>query len=66
MAEWSGDMFRRREKWERVDWESDGYAGADFWDDESDTAPVREVVRYRKVKRSRTDEWRPLAGFRRC
>ncbi|KAF3045636.1 hypothetical protein E8E12_010866 [Didymella heteroderae] len=41
-----------------------------FWGDGEDEVVEREfdgerVVRYRRVKRTRTDEWRPLAGFRR-
>jgi hypothetical protein len=48
----------RREKWV-----SDEYV--DVWESESEHEREREMVRYRSVKRTRTDEWRPLSGFRR-
>lgn len=60
---WSGDMFKRKEKWEQVDWESRERPRRDsFWDDEQ---PVEKEYKYRKIKRTRTDEWKPLSGFRR-
>jgi hypothetical protein len=60
---WPGEVFKRKEKWEREDWEmrERNHGGDGFWDEECD----REV-RYRRMKRSRTDEWKPLKGFRRC
>ncbi|KAF2271025.1 hypothetical protein CC78DRAFT_538716 [Lojkania enalia] len=60
---WSGDMFRSRDKFERVDWEKKAREEEeDFWDDEP---KVKEsVTRMRKIKRSRTNEWRPLGGFK--
>lgn len=64
---WSGDLFKRREKWEGVDYESRersrGSETRGFWEDEPKA--VEKEVRFRRVKRTRTDEWRPLSGFRR-
>ncbi|KAJ4286439.1 hypothetical protein N0V90_013139 [Kalmusia sp. IMI 367209] len=60
---WSGDLFRRKEKWENEDWETRERERRDsVFDDE----PVREkTVRFRRIKRTRTDEWKPLSGWRR-
>jgi hypothetical protein len=52
---WTGDLFKRKEKWERVDYEERGHRDS-YWDDEKD-------IKYRKIKRTRTDEWKPLRGF---
>ncbi|KAF2795376.1 hypothetical protein K505DRAFT_324069 [Melanomma pulvis-pyrius CBS 109.77] len=64
---WSGDLFKRREKWEGVDYESRersrGSETRGFWEDEP--RAVEKDVRFRRIKRTRTDEWRPLSGFRR-
>lgn len=59
---WSGDMFRRKEKWVDEDWETRERRRDSVFDDE----PVREkTVRFHRVKRTRTDEWKPLSGWRR-
>ncbi|KAF2741348.1 hypothetical protein EJ04DRAFT_507173 [Polyplosphaeria fusca] len=63
MHYWPGEVFRGRDKWERVDWEKhERERGGDGWWEE----PVQKEshTRYRKLKRSRTNEWRPLGGFR--
>jgi hypothetical protein len=62
---WSGDLFKRRERWEDTEWETKERRGAEtrgFWDDEP---KVEKEVRFRQMKRTRTDEWKPLSGFRR-
>jgi len=62
---WSSDVFKRREKWEDVAWESKerrGHETRGFWDDDD---REEKTVRFRKVKRTKTDEWRPLNNFRR-
>lgn len=44
----------------------DRFLGGDDGDDVVETEFDGErLVRYRRVKRTRTDEWRPLSGFRR-
>ncbi|KAF2651773.1 hypothetical protein K491DRAFT_81520 [Lophiostoma macrostomum CBS 122681] len=61
---WSGEMFRRREKWEDYEWESrEKERGDDFWED--DSWMKERITKGRKIKRTRTDEWKPLSGFRR-
>jgi hypothetical protein len=78
---WSGELFRRRERCVSEDYESRERARSrsrerrrreSFWCDDGDGEVEIErefegerVVRWRRVKRTRTDEWRPLAGFRR-
>ncbi|KAF2254571.1 hypothetical protein BU26DRAFT_140762 [Trematosphaeria pertusa] len=60
---WSGDLFRRREKWEDEDYESrDRERGDAFWDEERER---ERTVRYRRIKRTKTEEWKPLSGWRR-
>ncbi|KAJ4357508.1 uncharacterized protein N0V89_002084 [Didymosphaeria variabile] len=60
---WSGDMFRRKEKWVDEDWETRERSRRDSIFDEE---PMKEkTVRFHRVKRTRTDEWKPLSGFRR-
>lgn len=79
---WSGEMFRRRERCVSEDYEARERARSRsrerrrrerIWCDGDDGEEVVErefegerVVRIRRVKRTRTDEWRPLNGFRRC
>jgi hypothetical protein len=74
-------LFRRRERCVSEDYESRERARSrsrerrrreSFWCDDGDGEVEIErefegerVVRWRRVKRTRTDEWRPLAGFRR-
>ncbi|KAF2876892.1 hypothetical protein BDV95DRAFT_558016 [Massariosphaeria phaeospora] len=61
---WPGELFKRREIWEGEDWESrERQHRGSFWDDEPELK--ERIFRYRKVKRTRTDEWKPLSGFRR-
>ncbi|KAF1974351.1 hypothetical protein BU23DRAFT_462039 [Bimuria novae-zelandiae CBS 107.79] len=62
---WSSDIFRRKDKWVDEEWETRererGRRNLIF-DDE----PVKEKsVRFHRVKRTRTDEWKPLSGWRR-
>ncbi|ORY05299.1 hypothetical protein BCR34DRAFT_48193 [Clohesyomyces aquaticus] len=60
---WTGDMFKRKEKWVDEDWETKEKERRDsFWDDEPKLK--ERTTRYRKIKRTRTDEWKPLSGFR--
>ncbi|KAF2709586.1 hypothetical protein K504DRAFT_467552 [Pleomassaria siparia CBS 279.74] len=68
---WSGDLFKRRDKWEGTKWETRERRGAEtrgYWpdDDEETKNRIEKGVRFRQVKRTRTDEWRPLTGFRRA
>jgi hypothetical protein len=63
---WTGDLFKRREKWEDTAWETKERRGAEtrgFWEDEPKAA---KEVRFRQIKRTRTNEWKPLSGFRRA
>lgn len=67
---WPGSLLKK-EKWECVDWESwererecESDGCHQWWDDECVGEREREV-RYRRVKRSRTEEWKPLSGLRR-
>ncbi|KAF1951654.1 hypothetical protein CC80DRAFT_519180 [Byssothecium circinans] len=62
---WPGDMFKRREKFEDERWETREKERGEVWWDEERPASREKTVRYRKVKRTRTDEWKPLSGFRR-
>lgn len=62
---WPSDVFRRKDKWIDEEWstrERERGRRDSFFDDE----PVKEkTVRFHRVKRTRTDEWKPLSGFRR-
>lgn len=73
---WSGELFRGRERCVSEDFEARerrrererrhrerGWLGDD--DDEVETEAAR-WVRWRRVKRTKTEEWRPLAGWRRA
>lgn len=63
VSAWSGDVFRTREKWVDEDYQARERGRRDSVFDEE---PVQEKsVRFRRVKRTRTEEWRPLSGFRR-
>ncbi|KAF1933812.1 uncharacterized protein M421DRAFT_414867 [Didymella exigua CBS 183.55] len=75
---WSAELFRRDrcvsedyEARERARSRSRERRREKFWDgDDEDELVDREfdgerVVRYRRIKRTRTDEWRPLSGWRR-
>jgi hypothetical protein len=63
-AAWPSDVFRSREKWVDEDWESREREGRR--DSVFDEERVGEKsVRFRRVKRTRTEEWRPLSGWRR-
>ncbi|KAF2192633.1 hypothetical protein K469DRAFT_717205 [Zopfia rhizophila CBS 207.26] len=59
---WPGELFKRREKWDGVEWESrERERGDDFWDEPQ----LKErTVKYRRIKRTKTDEWKPLSGFK--
>lgn len=62
---WGGDVFRRKEKWvdeERETREREGSFGFGYGFGEE---RGERSVRVRRVKRTRTEEWRPLSGFRR-
>ena len=61
---WPADTFTRREKWEDVDWETrEREKRRDSLFDDEDVK--EKLVRFRKIKRTRTDEWKPLSGWRR-
>ncbi|KAF9735147.1 hypothetical protein PMIN02_004449 [Paraphaeosphaeria minitans] len=63
---WSGDMFRTREKWVDEDWETRERERERRRDSLFDDERVGEKsVRFRRMKRTKTEEWRPLSGFRR-
>jgi len=65
---WSSDVFKRKEKWEDLAWETRerrGHATRGFWEDDDRDREVEKRVRFRQVKRTETDEWRPLTNFRR-
>jgi len=60
---WPGDLFKSKDKWEQVDYMKEKREHKnDFWNDDDE---IKETTRYRKVKRSKTNEWKPLGGFRR-
>jgi hypothetical protein len=62
---WPGELFKRREKFENEDWESRERERSGEWWDEQEPQLKERTVTYRRVKRTRTDEWRPLSGWRR-
>jgi hypothetical protein len=68
-AAWPVEMYKlkSRERWEGYEgeWnEREREQRNSFWDDEEPT--VREShVRIRKIKRTKTEEWRPLSGWKR-
>jgi hypothetical protein len=78
---WPGDMFRRKEKWVDEAWETrersrsrsrsrenrgDSFWGeGGFWGDSGKESEEEKWSRYRKIKRTKTEEWRPLTGWRR-
>jgi hypothetical protein len=78
---WPGDMFRRKEKWVDEGWETrersrsrsrssenrrDSFWGdGGFWADRQKETEEEKWSRYRKIKRTKTEEWRPLSGWRR-
>lgn len=63
---WSGDTFRRKDKWVDEEWETrerERGRRDSFFDEE----PAKEkTVRFRRVKRTRTDEWKPLSGWKKA
>lgn len=67
---WPGDWFRSRsrEKWLQEDWESReqrrGHATNSFWPDDEEPRVERKVT-FRRIKRTKTDEWKPLRNLRR-
>lgn len=61
---WSSDMVGRKKKWIDEEWEATQHerGGRDY---AFDDGPVEEKsVRFRRVKRTRTDEWKPLSGWK--
>lgn len=77
---WSGELFRMRERCVSEDFEAKERARSRsrerrrrerLWDgDDEDEIFERDfdgerVVRYRRIKRTRTDKWKPLSGWRR-
>lgn len=78
---WPGDMFRRKEKYVDEGWETrersrsrsrsretrrDSFWGdGGFWKDEGKDSEEENWSRYRRIKRTKTEEWRPLTGWRR-
>lgn len=59
---WTGDVFRRKEKFEDEGWETRERERRDSFFDES---LKEKTFRFRKVKRTKTEEWKPLSGWRR-
>jgi len=61
---WHGDLFKRKEKWEVTDWERTRgreHARRDsLFDDEP---RLESTTRYRQMKRTKTEEFKPLSGF---
>lgn len=75
---WPGTLFRRHEKFVDEEFEarertrSPPRRRVSFWDEDKDDAAKREDedevenwTRYRHVKRTQTEEWKPLCGWRR-
>jgi hypothetical protein len=62
---WPGEVFKRREKYEDEDWETRDRERRGEWWNEQEPQLRERTVKYRKVKRTRTDQWRPLSGWRR-
>jgi hypothetical protein len=76
-----GDVLRRKEKWVDEGWETrersrsrsrsrenrgDGFWGdGGFWADSGKESEEEKWSRYRRIKRTKTEEWRPLTGWRR-
>lgn len=76
---WSAELFRRRERCVSEDYEArerersrsrERRRRDQFWGDDDDDVEREfdgeRVVRWRRIKRTRTDEWRPLTGWRRA
>ncbi|KAF2021993.1 hypothetical protein BU24DRAFT_35027 [Aaosphaeria arxii CBS 175.79] len=64
MMHWPGELFRTKEKWVGVDWqrkERSRVMGDDFWDE---PRFEEKTEQFRRIKRTKTDEWRPLKGSR--
>ena len=71
---WPGDLFRSREKWSDEAWETRERSTSrerssrrrdSLWDDEEKDEEKESWSRYRHIKRTKTEEWRPLSGWRR-
>ena len=65
MAAWPGEAFKRREKFVDENWESRERERRGEWWDEPEPQLKERTVTYRRIKRTRTDEWKPLSGWRR-
>lgn len=77
----STDVFRRKEKYVDEGWETrqrsrsrsretqgradDFWGEGGFWGDKKGESSDEKWSRYRKIKRTKTEEWRPLTGWRR-
>jgi hypothetical protein len=65
---WPSELFKRREKFEDVDWESRERQRVGGWWDEQEPQLKEKTIRFRRVKRTKTEEWvptKPLKGWRR-
>jgi hypothetical protein len=60
-----GGILKRREKYEDEGWESRERERRGEWWDEQEPQLKERTVTYRRIKRTRTDEWKPLSGWRR-
>lgn len=65
MGAWAGEILKRREKFEDEDWETRERERRGDWCDVEEPSLKEKTVRYRRIKRTRTDEWKPLSGWRR-
>lgn len=70
---WPSDMFRRKEKWIDEDWETRERSVSrertrrdSLWGDDVDKGEESESwSRFRRIKRTKTEEFRPLSAWRR-
>ncbi|CAO2657586.1 Nn.00g037120.m01.CDS01 [Neocucurbitaria sp. VM-36] len=72
---WPGDVFRSsRERWSDEAWETRERSTSrerssrrrdSVWGDEEKDEEKESWSRYRRIKRTKTEEWRPLSGWRR-
>ncbi|KAF1841792.1 uncharacterized protein K460DRAFT_369806 [Cucurbitaria berberidis CBS 394.84] len=71
---WPADLFRSREKWSDEAWETRERSTSrdrssrrrdSVWADEEKDEEKESWSRYRRIKRTKTEEWRPLSGWRR-
>ncbi|KAF2641679.1 hypothetical protein P280DRAFT_282247 [Massarina eburnea CBS 473.64] len=61
---WPGEIFKRREKYDDERCETKEKERGEAWWQDEEPAARETTVRYRRIKRTRTDEWKPLSGWR--